>query len=76
MKRLPSNFKEIYDSFAPASSLALLRAGIPQSSWNIVDATAEEGAAISQRLLENGLPPEGADEIRITGLGQNASSLQ
>lgn len=58
------------------SALALLRAGVPQSSWNIIDATAEEGAAIGDRLLKNGLGPEGTDVITITGLGQNASNLQ
>src|SRR5208283_3780698 len=50
------------------SALALLRAGVPQSSWNIIDATAEEGAAIGDRLLKNGLGPEGTDVITITGL--------
>ncbi len=41
------------------SSLALMRAGIPQSNWVLIDATESEGANIAARLIRNGLGPEG-----------------
>ena len=58
------------------SSLALMRGGIPQSQWTLIDATATDAAAIQARLLRNGLGPEGTPVLRITGLGSGASSLE
>ncbi len=58
------------------SSLALTRAGIPQSGWTMIDMTATDGAAIQARLLRNGLTLEGTPTLRITGLGSGASSLE
>lgn len=58
------------------SSLALTRAGIPQSGWTLIDATATDAAAIQARLLRNGLTLEGTSTLRITGLGRAASSLE
>ena len=57
------------------SALALTRAGIPQSSWNLVNMTATNGAAIEARLAANCLTAEGTATLRITGLGQSASAL-
>jgi filamentous hemagglutinin len=37
------------------SSLALMRAGIPQSQWNLINTTATDLAPIQARLLSNGL---------------------
>lgn len=56
------------------SALALRRAGIPQSSWTLIDATATETAAIEARLIKNGLTAEGTDVLRITGSGQATST--
>lgn len=58
------------------TSLALRRAGVPQSSWNIVDMTSTQGSNIADRLLRNGLSNEGTDVLRITGWLKNTSSLQ
>ncbi|MBK8997997.1 MAG: RHS repeat-associated core domain-containing protein [Myxococcales bacterium] len=58
------------------SSLALRRAGIPQSEWNLVDQTATELPKIQERLIRNQLTPEGTRTLRITGMGKNASSLE
>jgi hypothetical protein len=58
------------------SSLALMRAGIPQSNWVLIDATESEGANIAARLIRNGLGPEGTPTLRLTGLGSGASSLE
>ena len=58
------------------SSLALTRAGIPQSSWTLIDATATDAASIQARLIRNGLTVEGTPTLRITGLGRGASSLE
>ena len=58
------------------SSLALMRACIPQGLWTLIDATATDAAAIEARLLRNGLTTEGTDVLRITGAGKNASSLK
>jgi hypothetical protein len=58
------------------SSLALTRAGIPQSEWTWVNSTAREFEAIQERLLRNGLTSEGTPTIRITGMGGSASSLK
>jgi hypothetical protein len=58
------------------SALALRRAGIPQSSWTLVDATATDTAAIEARLIKNGLTAEGTDVLRITGAGPAASSFR
>lgn len=54
----------------------LTRAGIPQSSWTLIDATTTDAAAIEARLLRNGLTVEGTDVLRITGAGPTASSLR
>jgi len=60
------------------SSLALLRAGIPESAWELIDLTGDAAAetAMTQRLERNALTDEGTDVLRITGLGPNASNLQ
>jgi hypothetical protein len=58
------------------SSLALTRAGIPQSEWTLIDATATEAAAIQARLLRNGLTVEGTSTLRITGAGRTASNIE
>jgi RHS repeat-associated protein len=62
------------------SSLALTRAGIPQSSWNIIDISANQAARanIGERLFRNGLGNQGTDVLRITRseVGKRASSLQ
>ena len=58
------------------SALALRRAGIPESAWRLIDATATETAAIESRLIKNGLTAEGTDLLRITGAGQGESSLR
>jgi hypothetical protein len=58
------------------SALALTRGGIPQSNWLLIDATESQGANIADRLLRNGLGPEGTPTLRITGLGSGASSLE
>jgi YD repeat-containing protein len=58
------------------SSLALMRAGIPQSGWTLINATATDAASIEARLLSNGLTVEGTSTLRITGLGSGASSLR
>lgn len=59
------------------SALALMQAGIPQSEWALADATGniELEGIIAQRLADNGLTAAGVDTIRITGLGENASTL-
>jgi hypothetical protein len=62
------------------SSLALIRARIPTSSWNIIDLSANQSLRneIGQRLLNNRLTNVGTDVIRITEKGvipTNASSL-
>lgn len=50
------------------SSLALMRGGIPQRSWNIIDFSANPGvrANIEQRLIRNGLTNHGTEVLRIT----------
>jgi hypothetical protein len=58
------------------SSLALTRAGGPQGGWTLIDATATDAASIQDRLLHNGLTPEGTLTIRITGAGSGASNLE
>ena len=60
------------------SSLALTRAGIPQSSWNIIDMSANQAARanIADRLFRNGLTNQGSEFLRITGMGKFASSLK
>jgi len=60
------------------SSLALTRAGIPQSSWNIIDMSANQTfrTSIGERLFRNGLTNQGTDVLRITGMGKGASSLK
>lgn len=58
------------------SSLALTRAGIPQRSWTLIDATATDAAAIEARLSSNALTAEGTDVLRITGECSNASSMR
>jgi len=58
------------------SSLALRQAGIPEGQWKIVDVTedAVARARIAARLSNNGLDSQGADVIRITGSGGEAST--
>jgi RHS repeat-associated protein len=60
------------------SSLALMRAGVPESAWVLIDMTGdlEVESAITKRLAYNGLTDGGTDVLRITGLGQTASNLQ
>jgi hypothetical protein len=59
------------------SSLALMRAGIPQSEWTLIDMVgdAEAEANMAARLSNNGLTSEGTSTPRITGSGSNASTL-
>lgn len=60
------------------SSLALKQAGIPESSWNLINRTGVESAeaAMTERLLRNGLGSGGTDVLRITGAGKGASVLR
>jgi hypothetical protein len=59
------------------SALALIRAGVVESEWVLVDITGSaEEAAMTKRLAKSGLTDEGTDLIRITGLGQNASNIE
>jgi RHS repeat-associated protein len=60
------------------SSLALKRASISIDKWNLINRTGDSGleAHLTQRLMRNGLTNTGTDVIRITGFGQNASSLK
>jgi len=60
------------------SSLALKRSNIPIQKWNLIDRTGNPGleAHLTQRLTKNGLTNTGTNVIRITGFGQNASSLK
>lgn len=60
------------------SSLALIRANIPQGAWTLIDATATDDWHIMSRLLDNGLGSEGTSTLRITGseMGKHASSLR
>lgn len=60
------------------SSLALRRAGIPESEWKLINKTGDAltEAKITERLARNELTQEGVDVIRITGSGKNASSLE
>lgn len=45
------------------SSQALIRAGIPRSSWNVIDRTGQAAyeARLSGQLRRNGLSNEGTD---------------
>ena len=58
------------------SSLALSQAGIPQSSWNLIDMTgnADVMNSITTRLGNNGLTTAGTSTLRITGSGSGAST--
>jgi len=47
------------------SSLALKRAGVPESNWNLIDTTAQNKDKILQRLRDNNLPEDGTDVLRI-----------
>jgi len=47
------------------TSLAIRRAGVPQSSWNIVDVTKPESGMIARRLLDNGLTDRGTDFLTV-----------
>jgi RHS repeat-associated protein len=60
------------------SALALIRAGIPTSDWNLVDMTSNKAlvSKIQQRLVSNGLTSAGTDVLRITGGPEDASSLR
>lgn len=55
----------IYDT---RSSLALRRAGVPQSEWSLLDASNDARVVdeIKARLVRNNLPADGIDTIRIT----------
>jgi RHS repeat-associated protein len=58
------------------SSLALSQAGVPQSSWNLIDMTGNENVvnSITSRLANNGLTSAGTSTLRITGSGSGAST--
>lgn len=60
------------------SSLALMRAGIPELDWNLINLTGNEmmEAKIAERLARNGLTNFGTDVLRITGAGKYGSSLR
>ncbi|WP_247681890.1 RHS repeat-associated core domain-containing protein [Paenibacillus sp. Marseille-P2973] len=60
------------------SSLALKRAGIPESEWTFVNRTGDSyfEIKITERLAKNGLTSAGTDTIRITGAGGKASNLK
>jgi RHS repeat-associated protein len=59
------------------SSLALIRAGIPESKWVLIPVeTLEDGTDIAKRLAKNGLDESGTEVLRITGLGKRASNLE
>lgn len=60
------------------SALALQQAGIPQAEWNLINQTGNKAAenAIAKRLPKNKLCSEGTDTLRITGSGENASTLR
>lgn len=60
------------------SSLALKQANIPESSWSLINRTGVESAeaAMTERLLRNGLGSGGTDVLRITGAGKGASVLR
>ena len=49
------------------SSLALKRARVPESNWNLIDKSADAGMQrdITVRLKDNGLTEDGIDLIRI-----------
>ena len=49
------------------SSLALTRANIPESEWNLIDMTHDITTQnkISNRLAANGLTDEGTEVLRI-----------
>jgi hypothetical protein len=59
------------------SALALMQAGIPQSSWAIADMTSNPAVvtSIMARLVNNGLTTAGTSTLRITQSGRNASTL-
>jgi hypothetical protein len=42
----------------------------------LIDATESQAGNILDRLLRNGLGPDGTPTLRITGMGGGASSLQ
>jgi hypothetical protein len=60
------------------SALALQRADIPQSGWNLIDRTGvpEVETRITERLLKNQLDNTGTSTLRITGQGKYISNLQ
>lgn len=59
------------------SSLSLQQANIPKSEWNMINKTGNESIEtnISVRLQRNNLSNQGADVLRITGAGSDASTL-
>jgi hypothetical protein len=59
------------------SSLSPSQAGIPQSSWNLIDMTGDADLVneIIARLARNGLTTEGTPVLRMTGSGSGASTL-
>ena len=62
---------------AARSALALMRANVPVSQWNLIDVSADVGMVehITDRLVRNGLEELGTQFIRITGSGSGASYL-
>ena len=62
------------------SSLSLMRGGVPQNSWTVVDLSANQTvrAQIQARLFSNGLTNQGTEVLRITRhpLGKAASNLR
>lgn len=60
------------------SSLALKRAGIPESEWNLINKTGDPltEATITKRLAKNKLTEEGSDVLRITGSDKTVSNLE
>lgn len=60
------------------SSLALKRAGIPESNWVMVNKTGDSflEQMLTQRLMKNGLTNAGTETLRITGSGRFMSNLK
>jgi hypothetical protein len=58
------------------SSLALKRAGIPESQWNLINRTGNTSIEnhITNRLIKNKLTDSGTETLRITGSGIPRSS--
>jgi len=60
------------------SSIALLRAGISPSKWNLINNTGNllSESNITERLIRNGLTDIGIMYLRLAGLGKNMSNLE